>query len=501
MAVLSAVSNNTVSTEEQKKIAFDVFNTHYSGPVKLNLSFDAADGRVSMNANGVKEASIAAAAGIKGIKINATSTAVMNRQNTICVLALANEGEAKLRFLYDTTFNSPTCSVQSNSSHPLGILSKSSNTPVAKFFCSAGGADGEFTPAIRGECGSIDDPYTHLAVPESGVCMPPSTFATNSDELGGIEKDISYFLSFLPVDNNFQTGNPMIDRHLAGHEPWVDIRWQGLQHQHYHCDAANPNKCNNGMHDIDELHAPSERETRVEGLGLSRAEIARLSEDYGLENVNTVESINYTKTDDVFYPGTYCGGLTVNGQNVTFMPGVYIIKDGPLTFKNEATAFAEDVSFVLKGLETTVTVETGSYVYLKAPSKGPMAGMALYQDRDGDTQGSKPPRFSTSMMMNSFVGNDVNDNEPDSGGDKYPTAVNILSSGGELNVTGTIYLPTQALDVLGDGVLGAQAPATSFIAHQVTFAGKTNASVAVDVVKGKIRPMLPLSDDGARLIE
>lgn len=104
------------------------------------------------------------------------------------------------------------------------------------------------------------------------------------------------------------------------------------------------------------------------------------------------------------------------------------------------------------------------------------------------------------MGPQSLYADDGNGSGPGAG-KQYPTAINLLSSGGELNVTGTMYFPTQALDVLGNSVLGARAPATSFIAHQVTFAGETEASVSVDYIKGDIPAMLPRSDDGARLVE
>lgn len=198
--------------------------------------------------------------------------------------------------------------------------------------------------------------------------------------------------------------------------------------------------------------------------------------DYGDDLLGVAESTNYTGANMVLSPGTYCGGLTVDGQNVTFLPGIYILKDGPLTFKNGAQASAQDVSFVLHGVDAVVTVETGSYVNIKAPRTGPTAGLAFFQDQNVKTAGLKKTELP-------------------------PTGVNLLSSGGELNVTGTMYFPTQALEVIGNSVLGANAPATSFIAHQVTFAGETQAEVRVDHVKGGIPPMLPRSDDGARLVQ
>lgn len=200
----------------------------------------------------------------------------------------------------------------------------------------------------------------------------------------------------------------------------------------------------------------------------------RLKANYAEELLDIPESQNYTGNEAVLFPGTYCGGLTVDGKGVLFMPGNYIMLDGPLTFKNGAQAKAENVSFILNGQNSVVTVESGSTVHLKAPRAGAMAGLALYQDR-----------------QNAKLGKTV----------AYPNGVNVISSGGALNVTGTMYFPTQGLEVVGDSRLGAEAPATSFIAYQVGFSGDTKAEVKVDHVKGGIPPLLPRSDDGARLIE
>lgn len=490
VAVLASVSNDKVDETGKKDIAIDVFKTHYHGGINLDLSVDVSDGRVEMTAEGTQEASLSRAVGNKGFGVRETSIAEMTRQNTICVLALAEDGKDKVRFLGDTEFNSPTCSVQSNSKDEQGILSATRNTPIAKSFCSAGGAKGEFKPAIRGECRVVEDPYKDREVPKSGVCMPTSIFASLDED----ETDVQVTLA---PGNNLG----------PGHEPWVEItrrpgNGNSDKHQHHHCHVNNPTNCHVGNHKISMLHMPSINLGRIAGFDLPASEVDRLVADYGDTMLGITESSNLTGDDSVFYPGTYCGGLTVDGQNVTFLPGVYIMKDGPLTFKNGASAYADEVSFVLKGEQSVVTVETGSYVWVKAPRKGEMAGMAFYQDRNGDageTLGSGVGNTLPARRMS--VKSTTSPTQPAGQDPNGPTAVNLISSGGELNVTGTMYFPTQALDVLGDSVLGARAPATSFIAHQVTFSGETKAAISVDHVSGGIPAMEPRSDDGARLVK
>ena len=53
----------------------------------------------------------------------------------------------------------------------------------------------------------------------------------------------------------------------------------------------------------------------------------------------------------VMYPGIYCKGVTIDGEEITLMPGVYHVW-GNLTFTNFADVSGEGVTFILKGLDT-----------------------------------------------------------------------------------------------------------------------------------------------------
>ena len=459
-AVLAAVSNESLDKKGKEALAKEIFEMHYTGNAKLKLAPKATDGRVEMTASGDIGTTVGRAVGYNKFDVSETSIAEMNRENTICVLALATSGKEKVRFIDSTKFDSPTCAVQSNSRDAAGILSDSRYTPRAKSFCSAGGASGPFNPAIRGECRVIDDPYAERLAPSPGVCMPTDIFKQSDALTGGLLSPI------LGVVTGLLTG--VLSN---GHEDAAGVRTlPNGKHEHYKCDLLGP-RCDSVAHNKYELHSPVPG-LRLEKLSVRFSEISRLQREYGDNKLLVTESSNYTVENGVYSPGTYCGGLTVDAKNVIFLPGTYIMKDGPLTFKNGATASAQDVSFVMTGVNSVVTVESGSKVNVKAPKSGPMAGLAFFQDKS-----------SVKNLQD------------------LPSGVNLLSSGGELNVTGTMYFPTQALEIIGDSVLGAKAPATSFIAHQVTFAGSTKAEVSVDHVKGDIPPMLPRSDDGARLVK
>jgi len=172
-------------------------------------------------------------------------------------------------------------------------------------------------------------------------------------------------------------------------------------------------------------------------------------------------------------PGTYCGGLTVNGINVNFQPGTYIIKDGPLVFKNGSQAEALGVSFILEG-NSTLTVELGADLKVTAPRNSDLAGIAFFQ---------KPP-VAMQGTLNS-----------------YPTATSTLASQGRLDVEGTLYFPTQALKITGDSYFGSQARATSFIAYEMEFSGEAISTVAVDYRAAGLPPLEPRTTGGPRLIE
>lgn len=404
-AAIATASNNQKTKAEKIQFAKDTFWNNYVGTADITLDVKISDQVVEIDATGQVATSIGQAVGLTHIDVSEESAAEMDRINTICVLSLAPEGGHRISFADNMAFSSNTCAVHANSIDPEAIVSTSTVIPSAKAFCSAGGATGQFSPSVRGECTSLDDPYADVQGPVPGRCVNKSLFSKSP--------------VLTAVDPTLVSANAI----------------------------------------------------RKRLKGKSVKERNRIKARYKQKWLKIKESDNYTGNNKILMPGTYCGGLTVDGSNITFMPGNYIIKDGPLTFKNSAVVNANRVSFVLHGKESIVTVETGAQVTLKAPQSGAMAGLAIYQDADAS--------------------GDLKD---------LPNGVSLISSGGNLNVIGTMYFPTQALDVGGDSVLGAQAPATSFIAYELAFGGDTSANVDVDHIEAGLPPLLPMSDDGARLI-
>lgn len=403
MAVLAAASNNKITDSEKAEFAINTFMENYTGKTDVALDVSIEESRVEMTANAEVQRIFSNPISGKAMDVSTNSKAIMDRKHTICVLALAEDGERRVSFEEGTEFNSPTCVVQSNSRHAKSIVADSTSVPIAKAFCSAGGARGEFEPHVRGECRAVEDPYADRKIPKPGMCMPDSVYRRKNN------------------GSNVRLSNP---------------------------------------------------ETRLVNM-FTRATLTRLNGKFRPELLDTPVSSNRITPNQVLYPGTYCGGLTLDAKNVTLLPGTYIMKDGALTIKNGADVFADRVAIVMTGQDAVVTIETGAKFYLKAPKMGALAGLAIIEDTTPNPD--KPISF--------------------------PSGVNVIASGGELDVIGALYFPTQALDVSGTARIGARAPATSFIAYDVTFAGTTKANIKIDHVAAGLPPILPLADDSARLVQ
>jgi len=193
-------------------------------------------------------------------------------------------------------------------------------------------------------------------------------------------------------------------------------------------------------------------------------------------NDNIEISQNRTGSDVDIKPGVFCGGLTVDGINVDFLPGEYIMKDGPISFINGAEAVAKDVTFILSGTGSVLNIQSQSAVLLKAPSEGVRRGLAVMEAVDRSGPANRKPEEKNSM----------------------------IAEGGSLQVTGTIYLPQQKLEIMGKNTaIGSMAPATSFIADTLHISGGAGArmDIGVDHVEAGVPPIQPRAEDGARLVE
>ncbi len=84
----------------------------------------------------------------------------------------------------------------------------------------------------------------------------------------------------------------------------------------------------------------------------------------------------------ILAPGVYCGGLEVKDNvAVMFLPGTYIVKDGPLKLNGNAVMTGNGVSFFLTGTNATLDINGQAAMDLSAPAFGPMAGILFFEDR------------------------------------------------------------------------------------------------------------------------
>lgn len=171
-------------------------------------------------------------------------------------------------------------------------------------------------------------------------------------------------------------------------------------------------------------------------------------------------------------PGNYCDGLFLEGKEFILDPGVYHITDGSLVFGKGTELKGEGVTFVLHGT-TDIEIRDGSILDIKGPASGPMEGLVIAQD-----------------MSKLSIDNP-----------SYPNVTSSITEGAKLNLLGTVYLPTHKIEFLGGSLAKTHAPATSFIAHQISIRDGANIGVSADHLAADIPPIKPRSDDGARLVK
>ena len=165
---------------------------------------------------------------------------------------------------------------------------------------------------------------------------------------------------------------------------------------------------------------------------------------------NMAHDNNRYTADATLNPGVFCGGLTIVGTNeITLNPGVYIMDGGNFDVSGGGSISGTDVTIILTnsgglsyGDYGNISMSANKTIYLKAPTTGDYAGVAVYQDRNA-------PTGSNTNFTNRVTG-----------------TVGV-------EVEGVIYTPSRELYFGGHGrVLGADDPiCTKLIAKKVLFQG------------------------------
>ena len=170
-------------------------------------------------------------------------------------------------------------------------------------------------------------------------------------------------------------------------------------------------------------------------------------------------------------PGNYCKGLYFSANDLILDPGEYHITGGNLFLYQGTKLTGKGVTFILHG-DASLVIGDGSILDIAGPTEGPMDGLVFAQN------------LTDRSIYNST----------------YPNVESTITSGSLLDILGTIYLPSHKI-IFEAGIQGnTHAPATSFIAHQISLSDGADLTVSVDHIAAGISPIQPRSDGGARLV-
>ncbi len=151
-------------------------------------------------------------------------------------------------------------------------------------------------------------------------------------------------------------------------------------------------------------------------------------------------SVGSCSSGSVLDPGTYCGGLTLQGT-VTLNSGVYVISGGSLKINANANVTGVGVTFFLTN-GATLQINGNATLNLSAPTSGTYQGLVFYGDR---TQA---------------------------------TAQNTINGTATSLITGAIYFPSQEVDFLGN--FSGNNGCTQVVADTIYYTGssvfKTNCT-------------------------
>ncbi len=151
-------------------------------------------------------------------------------------------------------------------------------------------------------------------------------------------------------------------------------------------------------------------------------------------------------------PGVYCGGLQLSGyDHVDLAPGIYHITSGALSINSKVTLTGAGVGFHLGPNVSAVTINGAATVSLSAPTDGPMNGVLVSMD---------PLPSGTELAKKDLISAKIN-------------------GGADLALSGTVYLPSAALDFSGNST--TLSVPTQIIAYSVKLSGTSALKVEVPV--------------------
>ncbi|MFC7292092.1 pilus assembly protein TadG-related protein [Hirschia litorea] len=178
--------------------------------------------------------------------------------------------------------------------------------------------------------------------------------------------------------------------------------------------------------------------------------------------------------DITLKPGVYCGGLIINGANVEFEPGEYVILNGPLVVNSTGSVEGDGVGFYLSGALSTINFSKESQISLRAPRDGPMAGILFY---DGGI-GGLTDGLDESLGLGK-LGSLLSDVQNKTVGTVLGKSHRITSDNAGVLV-GTIYMPYSNLIIDGDAPIADESEYTVIIANAFELMNGSNLVIHTD---------------------
>ena len=353
-------------------------------------------------------ARVAGRSGNASVRRRATAEAVWGFP--LCALSLSGSGSG-FSTEGSAHFSAKNCIAWSNSTSSNSIDLRGGKLE-AKQICSAGNVAGvsRASPTPEEECDPIPNPLENWSPPAAGACQDAGILAVEKLDR------IMQFYGSLGLMNISKAGYSTDDQAslLAG------------------AMSLTADRIAEGSSLIDS----SGRYVFGSIEGLTLIELLQIA-GY-LDNVNPADYAGdpYVDTPTItLSPGTYCG-LDIAYGHVRMEPGVYHIKDSPLTVRRKATLTGDGVTIVLVGDDVAFGVLDSARLNLTAPVDGDTAGFALIEDASAPLKKSKPLRSR-------------------------------LTGDGTINAEGTIYLPRQLFSITGNGAGQQASPLLQIVAHMI----------------------------------
>ncbi len=180
----------------------------------------------------------------------------------------------------------------------------------------------------------------------------------------------------------------------------------------------------------------------------------------------TKNNLQVKKNDATISPGVYCGGISVKQATLTLQPGIYVVRDGELSVMSGATLKGTGVTILLAGNSSTrFDNQGGANIQISAPTSGVFSGIVISQ---------------------------LSDSVPDKD--------NVITGGGDMQITGVMYFPNQPVSVQGNGVIGDTAHELAIMADTIDVQGTGQLTIHLSSdYEAMGLPPLPTAHDKVRL--